>query len=45
MRAAIGDRVHFEGNVVGKQEHSAVVIEARGEDGGPPYVVRHDDGH
>jgi hypothetical protein len=45
MQAAIGDRVHFKGNVVGKQEHSAVVIEARGEDGGPPYLVRHDDGH
>jgi hypothetical protein len=45
VRATVGDRVHFEANVVGKQEHSAVVVEARGENGGPPYVVRHDDGH
>jgi Domain of unknown function (DUF1918) len=45
VRAAVGDRVHFEANVVGKQEHSAVVVEARGENGGPPYLVRHDDGH
>jgi hypothetical protein len=45
MRAAAGDRVHFEANVVGKQEHSAVVVEARGQDGAPPYLVRHDDGH
>jgi hypothetical protein len=45
MRAAVGDRVHFEGNAVGVAEHSAVVVEARGEDGAPPYLVRHADGH
>jgi hypothetical protein len=26
-------------------EHTAVVVEARGQDGGPPYVVRYDNGH
>lgn len=45
MRAAVGDRIHFQGKVVGTHEHTAVVVEARGEDGGPPYLVRHDDGH
>jgi len=45
MRAAVGDRLHFQSKVVGRREHTAVVIEARGEDGGPPYLVRHDDGH
>lgn len=45
MRAAVGDRIHFEGKVVGMHEHTAVVIEARGEDGAPPYLVRHENGH
>ena len=45
MRASVGDKLHFEGRVVGAHEHSAVVVEARGEQGGPPYLVRHDDGH
>ena len=45
MRASVGDRLHFEGRVVGAHEHSAVVVEARGADGGPPYVVRHENGH
>jgi hypothetical protein len=45
MRAAVGDRLHFQSKVVGRQEHTAVVVEARGKDGGPPYLVRHDDGH
>jgi hypothetical protein len=45
MRAAVGDRLHFEGKVVGMHEHTAVVVETRGEDGGPPYLVRRDDGH
>ena len=45
MCAAIGDRLHFEGKTVGQHGHTAVVVEARGEDGAPPYLVRHDDGH
>ena len=45
MRAAVGDRLHFEGKVVGLHEHTAVVVEARGADGGPPYLVRQDNGH
>jgi hypothetical protein len=45
MRAAVGDRLHFEGKVVGMHGHTAVVVEARGKDGAPPYLVRHDDGH
>ena len=27
------------------QEHTAVVVETRGKDGAPPYLVRYDDGH
>jgi len=45
MRAAIGDRLHFEGKRVGIHEHAAVVVEVRGEDGAPPYLIRHADGH
>lgn len=45
MRAATGDRIHFQSNSVGRADHSAVVVEARGPDGGPPYLVRRDDGH
>ena len=45
MRAAVGDRLHFQGKVVGLAEHTAVVIEARGENGTPPYVVRYENGH
>ena len=45
MRAAVGDRIHFEGKVVGMHEHAAVIVEIRGQDGAPPYLVRHDDGH
>jgi hypothetical protein len=45
MRAAVGDRLHFRSKVVGMHEHTAVVVEARGKDGAPPYLVRHDDGH
>jgi hypothetical protein len=45
MRAAVGDRIHFEGKVVGMHEHTGVVVETRGEDGAPPYLVRHENGH
>ena len=44
MRAMVGDRLHFPGKVVGVPEHSAVVVEVRGDNGGPPYTVRYDDG-
>ena len=45
MRAAKGDRLHFPGKTVGMRDHTAVVLESRGVDGGPSYLVRHDDGH
>ena len=45
MQAAVGDRLHFRGKVVGMPDHSAVIIEARGEDGTPPFFIRYDDGH
>ncbi|HET9648408.1 MAG TPA: DUF1918 domain-containing protein [Microlunatus sp.] len=44
MRASVGDRLHFQSNTVGTPEHSALVIETRGEAGAPPYYIRYDDG-
>ncbi len=45
MRAVVGDQLHIHGRVVGQPEQTAEVIEVRGRDGSPPYLVRHDDGH
>ena len=43
MRAAVGDRLVIRGHVVGQAERHATVIDVRGKDGAPPYVVRWDD--
>jgi hypothetical protein len=45
MRAVVGDRLHVRGRAVGMHDEMSVIIEIRGQDGGPPYLVRHDDGH
>lgn len=45
MRAEVGDRLHVHGRVVGTPDQVSEIIEVRGEDGAPPYVVRRDDGH
>jgi hypothetical protein len=45
MRAAVGDRLHVHGRVVGQREQTAEIMEIRGQDGSPPYFVRYDDGH
>jgi hypothetical protein len=45
MKAATGDRLHVHGKVVGAQDKYGEILEVRGEDGGPPYVVRFTDGH
>ncbi|TDD79811.1 DUF1918 domain-containing protein [Actinomadura rubrisoli] len=44
MNASIGDRLHVHGNVVGQADRQGEIIEVRGPDGDPPYVVRFDDG-
>ena len=44
MRAVVGDRLRVHGRVAGASEQTAEIIEVRGPDGGPPYLVRHDDG-
>jgi uncharacterized protein DUF1918 len=45
MQATVGDRLHVHGRTVGNPDHEAEIIEVRGADGGPPYLVRYSDGH
>lgn len=45
MRAVVGDRLHVHSRVVGTPDQTSEIIEIRGKDGAPPYLVRHDDGH
>ena len=45
MHALVGDRLHVHGRVVGTRDETSEIIEIRGVDGTPPYLVRHDDGH
>ncbi|RJQ79260.1 DUF1918 domain-containing protein [Pseudonocardiaceae bacterium YIM PH 21723] len=45
MRASVGDRIHVHSHTVGQQHRVSEIVEVRGHDGAPPYVVRHADGH
>jgi hypothetical protein len=45
MQAQVGDRILIHGNVVGQSDRQGEIIEVRGLDGSPPYVVRFEDGH
>jgi hypothetical protein len=45
MRAEVGDVLHVRGRTVGAAERQGEVVEVRGADGAPPYLVRFDDGH
>ena len=45
MQAAVGDRFHVRGNIVGQPERTGEIIEVRGAGGEPPYLVRFEDGH
>jgi hypothetical protein len=42
---AVGDRIHVHGRVVGAPDETSEIIETRGQDGAPPHLVRHADGH
>ena len=43
MKAEVGDKLVIRGHAVGTHERSATILEVRGPDGGPPYLVRWDD--
>lgn len=46
MDAAIGDRLVVRGHHTGEPDRAAEILEVRGPDGSPPYLVRWDgDGH
>ena len=45
MFAKAGDRLVIPGHHVGESVRVAEILEVRGEDGAPPYVVRWSDGH
>jgi hypothetical protein len=45
MKAEVGDTLRVRGRTVGRHEHTAVIIEVRGVDGAPPFLVRFPDGH
>lgn len=44
MLASVGDRLHVHGRTVGTQDRIAEIIEVRGQQGQPPYLVRYPDG-
>ena len=45
MKARVGDRLVVESNTVGSSRREGEILEVRGTDGGPPYLVRWSDGH
>lgn len=45
MHATVGDRIQVHGRTVGAGEQQGEIVEVRGEDGTPPYLVRFSDGH
>lgn len=44
MRAEVGDRLLVHGRTVGMPDQASEILEVRGPDGAPPYLVRHPDG-
>ena len=44
MQATVGDRLHVHGRSVGQKDRLGEIIEVRGENGAPPYLVRFADG-
>ncbi|HEY5223095.1 MAG TPA: DUF1918 domain-containing protein [Microbacteriaceae bacterium] len=45
MQAATGERILIRGKTVDNPDRHGEILEVRGEDGAPPYLVRFDDGH
>lgn len=44
MQATVGDRLHVHGRTVGTSDKVAEIVEVRGAQGSPPYLVRFPDG-
>lgn len=45
MHASVGDTIVVHGRTVDTKDRWGEVLEARGADGGPPFLVRFSDGH
>lgn len=45
MRASVGDRIHIHSRHVGQADTVGEIVEVRGPNGTPPFVVRFSDGH
>lgn len=45
MKARVGDQLVVESRTDSQHRRQGEVLEVRGEDGAPPYVVRWEDGH
>ena len=45
MRAEVGDEIVVRGRHVGDEDRRGVITEVHGEVGGPPYLVRWENGH
>jgi hypothetical protein len=46
MQASVGDQIHVNGAHVSDHERDGEILEVRGKDGAPPYVVHWlDTGH
>ena len=43
MQASVGDRIHVNGAHVDDHQRDGKILEVRGEDGAPPYVVYWED--
>jgi hypothetical protein len=44
MMANVGDRLHVHGHTVGQSDQEGEIVEVRGPDGTPPFMVRFADG-
>ncbi|MDQ3152859.1 MAG: DUF1918 domain-containing protein [Actinomycetota bacterium] len=45
MRAAVGDRICVHSRTVDQSDRTGEILEVRGPDNQPPFLVRFDDGH
>jgi len=45
MQATVGDQIVIHSQHVDEQVRSGEIIDVRGPDGSPPFVVRWGDGH
>ncbi|MEU4744489.1 DUF1918 domain-containing protein [Actinosynnema sp. NPDC023658] len=45
MHATAGDHLHIHSRAVGLDETVGEILEVRGSEGAPPYLVRFSDGH